>query len=191
MGTTGNATHGTDMSNVRPMRPDSAAPATAASPSPTDTDMATDPTGFDPDEWMSTDAAAAAVNLSASTLRRRMERNEIPHVVRPGGAYRVPRTWVEAEVEAQRSDVRAAATPSSASAALNLDEVARRIVGIDDWSELPPLLDLPRAAAILGVDVRRLRRSADEGTIPAVRFGARYKVPSVAVIDLLCRTAAA
>jgi excisionase family DNA binding protein len=153
--------------------------------------MAADPTGFDPDEWMSTDAAAAAVNLSASTLRRRMERNEIPHVVRPGGAYRVPRTWVEAEVEAQRSDVRAAATPSSAPAALNLDEVARRIVGIDDWSELPPLLDLPRAAAILGVDVRRLRRSADEGTIPAVKFGARYKVPSVAVIDLLCRTAAA
>jgi excisionase family DNA binding protein len=140
---------------------------------------------------MSTAEAAAAVNLSASTLRRRMERDEIPHVVRSGGAYRVPRTWVDAEVEARRSGVRAAATPSSASAALNLEEIARRIVGIDDWSELPPHLDLPRAAGILGVDVRRLRKSVDEGTIPAVKFGARYKVPSVAVIDLLCRTAVA
>lgn len=191
MGTTGNATHGADMSNIRPIRPESADPAAAASPPPTDTDMATDPTVFDPDEWMSTDEAAAAVNLSASTLRRRMERNEIPHVVRPGGAYRVPRTWVDAEVEAQRAGVRAAATPSFASAGLDLDELARRLVGIDDWSDLPPFLDLPRAAAILGVDVRRLRRSADEGTIPAAKFGARYKVPSVALIDLLCRTAAA
>ena len=103
----------------------------------------------------------------------------------------MPRTWVDAEVEAQRAGVKAAATPSFASAGLDLDELARRLVGIDDWSDLPPFLDLPRAAAILGVDVRRLRRSADEGTIPAVKFGARYKVPSVALIDLLCRTAAA
>jgi excisionase family DNA binding protein len=153
--------------------------------------MSIDSTGFNPDEWMSTDEAAAAVNLSASTLRRRMEKDEIPHTVRPGGAYRVPRTWVDAEVAAQRADLGTASAPSPPSLALNVDELARRLVGIEDWSELPPLLDLPRAAKLLGVDVRRLRQSADEGTIPAVRFGARYKVPSVAVIDLLCRTAAA
>lgn len=175
------------MSNLRPMRPDSAIGAASSAPPSADTDLK----GFNPDEWMSTGEAAAVVGLSPSTLRRRMEKDEIPHVVRPGGVYRVPRTWVDAEVEAQRLGVSAAAATTTALPAVNPDELARRILGIDDWSELPPFLDLPRAAELLEVDVRRLRQSADEGTIPAVRFGNRYKVPSVALIDLLCRTAAA
>jgi len=52
-------------------------------------------------------------------------------------------------------------------------------------TETPLFLSLPRAADVIGCDVRRIRDAVEKGQLPARRIGARLMIPRKAIERLV------
>jgi excisionase family DNA binding protein len=121
-------------------------------------------------ETISVKEAAAMLGFSESTVRRRIDRGELPAFVQ-GGNFRIPRAAAEraASTTTQATNVDASGT----------DWLAQRL------ASLPLLLDMTQAAELLGVPVQSVRDATHRGDIPVRRFGRRVRIPSVALYDWL------
>jgi predicted site-specific integrase-resolvase len=134
---------------------------------------------------MSTAEAKLALGCSLSTIQRRIRSGHFTHITH-GGNYFVRRDEVTKSAAGPRS------TGASEPPAVWVEQrfqlatelLRRRLeLGVDD--EVPPMLRLTEVAQGLGVDVRRIRTSVDEGVIPSSRFGSRSLVASTVVIEIL------
>jgi excisionase family DNA binding protein len=146
--------------------------------------MSTDTTGHDPEEWMSTAEAAKALGCSPSTVLRRITAGELQWR-RHQGNYRVLRSQIEAWVGQPRLAMGAAISSTMR------DDLEFRLRYVFGWTELELVMTQPEVAIFLNVDVRQVRRSVKDGSLPSMRIGARDMVPTHALLEQLCRTSAA
>lgn len=144
--------------------------------------------GSDSNDWISTTEAGEILGIHPSNVRKRINHGTLRSRSEKGHC-RVLRSEVE-----QLRDTGTVTPPSETSrpisvATLDALAVVSTMLGVDDWSELPPLLRPNDVAKLLRVDPRSVRASISNGSLPSVQIGRRKQVPTLAIISLLTQAA--